>query len=150
MLKRLLRKKPDEAYVATFGIYDAARDVAEFLKELKKVKKVKILVGVYKKRDGQSQKNYNEYLDRLLNIVKKYPQFQWKFSDKTHIKCIGFRKNGKDLGCIIGGRNLTGSNFDDVSFLLPKGRVRPMREHFGKCFAAGRKITKSNLKKAGR
>lgn len=102
-LLKIISEKPKILYIASYGI-----KISDFTKELiskKKKTDLRILVGY----TNMSNKQQAFIKKQLINV---------KFKKNCHLKLIV-----SDRCCIIGGRNLTDSGYNDLSF-----RIKPNLE----------------------
>lgn len=155
-LRSLVGKRPDEVYISTFGVYAGITPTGkdwstqfenqthQFLDSLRGVRDVKILVGVPARAPGR-EAEYYQYLRRLLLTAQHWKKYSWRFSFENHMKCFMFRKGGKSLGCVGGGRNLSDSKSLDMSYRLPPPQIRAVRAQFSAAWKSAKKVTRENL-----
>ena len=133
LFETVKKNKPSKCYISTFNIFAGithdGKDVVEdyhyenishdFLELLRNLKvKTEIVVGLpyfMECRKGCPD-CLNEYQKRTRRIYKhfdKWPEFKWKALEFHHSKYILFSPKYS----FIGGRNLTSSNYNDLTFL---------------------------------
>jgi hypothetical protein len=166
-----ISEKADACEISTFGIYTGitseGRDVHsyggkysnlahQFLDVLKGFD-VKLLIGmpelIYCDKETQQcthcEEKFIHYLERINHTAKHWPDFDWRIINDMHMKFVGFYKNGKAIGGISGGRNLSDSQWDDVSIVLTKKEVEFFHDHFTKIFNRAATITDDAITKIG-
>lgn len=156
-LNECVRAKPSYVQIATYGVWAGimpdGRDsrewgekyrseTREFLETLRCVPKVRMLVGnyEYKSCKGKTagkvvpckdcEKQYVMGLIRLVNHAEKFPEFKWRVSNGSHVKCALFYYDNGDVRGAAGGRNMTDSSWADVTVELDKMSVLRLGEHF--------------------
>jgi hypothetical protein len=166
-----ISKKADRCEISTFGIYTGivsdGRDMTEFggkygnlahqFLDLLEGFDVKVLIGmpalIYCDKDDKKCKNceikFISYLERINHTAKHWKDYDWRIVDDMHMKYIGFYKGNKPVGGISGGRNLSDSQWDDVSIILTKKEVEFFHDHFGKIFSRSAAITDNAINKIG-
>ena len=156
-LDDILKKNPHTAYIATYGVYAGVSSngkdnfgagenkTRDFLDKLRRLKDVRILVGLPYPGAKQTEEEYTEALWRILHTAKAWPKFDWRFTKNSHLKLFAFSKEGGNIGTISGGRNLTDSTFSDESFLLNVEQSKATRHKFHSIFGASKKVSKENL-----
>ena len=96
---------------------------------------VRIVVGLYPYgscrgllpcRDCEGR--YTKSLLRLLAHAEHFRNIKWLVVDKLHLKCALFVYE-KGMRCLVGGRNLTGSDWADVTVELSGGDVPNIAQH---------------------
>lgn len=120
---------------------------------------VHILVGVsqYKSCKDKGKTHcedcyvtYGKQFTRLLKHVEKWPNFKWRFGEELHLKCTIF-SYGDDEGNLShrrvlgGGRNLTDSDWADITFELPDELHTPMYDYFRQQWKEKFPVTEENL-----
>ena len=166
-LKKLASQKPKEVIIATFNIYAGIlhdgndthqwgekyrSEVHELLDILNSVPKVRILVGfqplIQCIKTGCEDCVTNHYARavRLVKHAEHWPKLEWKYVEKSHFKCnlYYFAK-----GCIgvTGGRNLSGSDWADISFVMNDRQVKSARKLFDEQWKLATKATLKNVEK---
>jgi hypothetical protein len=112
----ILKSKPKYFYLSTFNI-SIDEDVRDMLKQMKGVKDVKILIGVNDPSPKQISFLKNTFRDLKIPM---------KLVTNHHMKIIL-----SDSKAIIGGRNLTGSEWTDLSFETTyKNHIAKLKEEF--------------------
>lgn len=150
----LARLQPAIVRIATYGIWAGimadGRDsrewnqnkfhsyVRDFLEVLRSVPRVQILVGVYgysscrgNLRCEDCEAKYVNGLIRLLNHVEKFDCFEWRLSCESHAKCSLFYYRDRSVRGVTGGRNMTDSDWADVSVDVDAAGCAKLTEHFG-------------------
>lgn len=166
-LHDLLAKKPKHVVVSTFGIYasilDDGRDmlpkadsdgrlVRKFIEGLKEVPDVRILVGLTKyftpmprpKACVQCESRYVKTHIRAVNHAEKWPNYTWRFAHEHHLKATLCFYEDYVAG-VAGGRNLTGSNWDDVTFELSFDQAKELYTHVNKVWKKALPIDSPNI-----
>lgn len=159
-----VNKRPEHVIIASFGIYAgiswegqdttqwgenyrlATRDLLELMRPLPDVK---LLIGVGEYKSCTREKfgrcldcevKYVQSLFRLLAHSELFPEFQWRFSIRVHLKAALFTyKNG--VRGVAGGRNFSDSNWDDVTFSLDKPNVMQLLKHLGGLWSQTQKLS---------
>lgn len=139
-------KKPDRVFISSFGLnvglyrketgefFSKNSMTRNFLDSLRNVKKVDILIGFPDQRRGEAFKDFSYRRAMFKRALSLWPDYNWKVSETSHLKCVGFEKRG-DLYCIVtGGRNLTDSTFDDLSVVIPRRQRPAVKKYFYKFF----------------
>lgn len=152
-LHECLNAKPNFVRVATYGLWAGimpdGRDTREwgeqyrsetreFLEALRYVPKTRMLVGNYEYKSCKGkktvctdcEKQYVMGLVRLINHAEKFPQFKWRISNGSHVKCVLFSYDNGDVKGVAGGRNMTDSSWADVTVELDKMSILRLEEHF--------------------
>ncbi len=123
---------PKVACVATFGVYagvapsghrrqdGSSKLVADFLSALETVQHSRILVGVTdyspcKLSCLDCGAKYAQSVVRLLAHQEAFPKLTWRAATGTHCKFTFFIYDKKPPRAFVGGRNLTGSDWSDVT-----------------------------------
>lgn len=121
--------------------------------------KVQILVGTSQYRSCKDKGKthcedcyitYGKQFMRLMKHSEKWPNFQWRFGDELHLKCTIFTygdvEGNLDYRRILGGgRNLTDSDWADISFELPEELHSPIHDYFREQWKEKVKVTEENL-----
>lgn len=117
---KILSSKPKYVYIATYGINFNSEFVKKVLKNLPKDNK--LLLGLRDTTTTAQLGFYTRYFGGLGINVRMRPEF--------HAKLIV-----SDKGCIVGGRNLTDSDWTDASFVLTtKDSIKACKSMFEKIF----------------
>lgn len=149
-LLNALSQKPSKIFISSFGLYAGitytGQDTAEWgpkyklatremLEAMRKVPKVYLLIGVapYKScKEGRCPDCEKKYVQSLLRLVfhaEKFPEFKWRVSTELHLKCtLFFYPNQSPIG-IAGGRNLSDSDWADLTFPIAKSDILTLFEH---------------------
>jgi len=143
-------EKPQKVLITSFGIYAgityngqdsttwgdkyrlATRDLMEAMRT---IPEVKILIGVAEYKSCKN-KNYcidceKQYVKNLLRLVfhtELFPEFEWRVSTDLHLKCALFYYDDIIQG-VAGGRNLTDSNWADITVVLDKKHAMELSQH---------------------
>lgn len=170
-LNECLALKPDRVCIATYGLYAGimpdGRDsrewgekyrsqTREFLETMRDVPKVRILVGnyEYKSCKGKNttctdcEKQYVLGLIRLINHAEKFPEFKWRVSTGTHVKCALFSYDDNEeaeVKGVAGGRNMTDSSWEDVTVEIDKMSTIRLWEHFDKIWKAAHLLNNDRI-----
>lgn len=156
-LIELAEQKPVKALIGTYSIYagiqtsgkdatewgeDYRSPVHDIFERLKDAGcDTKILVGVPNSRscfvDCQNCK-YRKFkmLKRFLATSKRWPEFEWKFHDSSHLKMVALTFEDGSEVVVTGGRNLSGSSWEDFSIELP-GVPEQILKVFSSAWASG-------------
>lgn len=156
-LNNCVEEKPTAIRLGTYGLYAGimpdgrdsrdwgAKYRSETRELLEKIKttdaKVKILVGQYEHKSckGKSvvcsdcERKYVLDLVRLMNHAEAFSGFKWRISTGIHLKCAIFtypESNPSAIRGQVGGRNLTDSQWADVSVELDKMSCIRVQEKF--------------------
>ena len=156
------------------GILDDGRDATEwgkkyankvhdFLDAFGKGIKVQIAVGLAPFNSCQGKNlcedcwlKYENLAARLLQHAKKWPKISWKFGVGFHLKCFLFHFSDRELRSshedptfrsvgIGGGRNLSNSDWDDLTFDLTREQIIVVQRQFNKIWKKCKSVTKANL-----
>ena len=113
-LKTLSKSNPTCFYVASFNL-NVDDEILGIFKNLPKSCDKKLIVGT------------SNFSPKLISFLKwKLDFMNIKIYKDCHLKMVI-----TDKGCIIGGRNITQSNWDDVSLLLiNKNTYRELKTKF--------------------
>lgn len=153
-LSHLLALQPKQVIISTFGIYasilDDGRDMLpradldgrltrNFIESLRSVPEVRMLVGLMKyltpmpspRTCLQCESKYVKTHVRLVNHAEKWPNYTWRFAHDHHIKATLCVYDDHIEG-VAGSRNLTGSNWDDLTFELTLAQARELHMRLGK------------------
>lgn len=169
-LYKWLEQNPTLVQISSFGIYagivDSGKDIHKiggkytssthtFLDKLAETNvKTQILIGVaaYTScKEDKSQckdcfKKYSKNMMRLLKHVENWPNFEWRFREELHLKCTIFNyKDAKKDRILGGGRNLTDSNWADISFEPPRELVPDLKEYFINQWNVSTPVTEEKL-----
>jgi len=150
-------EKPDQILVSSFGIYAgisfsgqdtttwgekyrlATRDLLEIMRTLPDVK---ILIGVAEYRSCKynaycrdCEITYAKSLLRLAFHAELFSEFEWRVSTQLHLKCALFYY-GDVIKGVAGGRNLTDSNWADVTIELSPKYATELAQHTMKLWNA--------------
>lgn len=150
-------EKPDRVLISSFGIYAgisfsgqdtttwgekyrlATRDLLEIMRTLPDVK---MLIGVadyrsckYNAYCRDCETTYAKNLLRLAFHAELFPEFEWRVSTQLHLKCALFYY-GDVIKGVAGGRNLTDSNWADVTIELSPGYAAELAQHTMQLWAA--------------
>jgi hypothetical protein len=162
-------QKSDEIFIATYGLYAGitgdGRDVTEWgpkyrnrahelLDAIRKIPKVEILIGlptlIYcdkAKQCKHCEEKHIGYLERLWHTAQNWEDFNWKIAFSMHMKYFGFYAGGKPVGGISGGRNLSDSEWFDISFRLTKTEVKTLRTEFRRVFDEAATLTQNAVER---
>ncbi len=151
-LNECVDQGPEKVLIATYGLYagiqpngDDSREwgekyrseTRELLERMRGIKDVRILVGNYEYKSCKGkktscedcEKQYVLGLVRHINHAEKFPEFKWRISSGSHIKCALFTY-GNEIRGAAGGRNLTDSSWADVTVELDKMSSMRLFQHF--------------------
>jgi hypothetical protein len=152
-LNECVDEKPEKVLIATHNLYAGIQpdggdsrewgekyrsETREFLERMRSLKDVRILVGNYEHKSCKGkktacvdcEKQYVLGLVRHINHAEKFPEFKWRISSGSHIKCALFTYPGGEIRGVAGGRNLTDSSWADVTVELDKMSSMRLFEHF--------------------
>ncbi len=130
----------------------------DLLESLRKVKDVRILVGLFEYKSckgknvacGDCERKYVLDLVRHMNHAEKFPKFKWRIIQQSHVKCAIFtypENHPAPLRGLAGGRNLTDSDWADVSVELDKMSLIRLQEHVNGIWDKGMALTDAALGK---
>jgi hypothetical protein len=163
-LAELISQGPDSVSIATYNIYAGIlhdgndvhewgpkyrNEVHEILDALNKLKNVRILVGIPPLilcKEGCEdcvQKHY-KWVRRFLAHTQKWKNIEWRYVENMHLKCNIFEFNGKRKG-VVGGRNLSASNWIDLSFKITDIRCKVVAYIFNKIWSNALPASEENL-----
>lgn len=165
-LRDCVNRTPKHTIFASFGLYAGidmyGRDIhswggeytnatRELLESMRPLKDVKIIIGVTDYSSCKDNKyckdcevKYAKNLIRLLNHVEIFPEFKWKFSTSLHLKAYLFVYD-KSVSGVAGGRNLTNSSWEDVSFTLSVEQFKVLYDRTIKVWGEARDLTSDSL-----
>ncbi len=164
-LKKLAAKKPKEAIMATFNLYAGIlhdgddthewgekyrNEAHELLDILVEIPKVKMLVGFQpfipcnKKGCEDCLANHYKRGVRLVKHAERWPEFEWKYLEKFHLKCNLFYYAKGCIG-VTGGRNLSGSSWADLSFVMNDKQIVAARKLLDENWKRAANITLPNI-----
>lgn len=147
-LYECLEAKPNKVCIATYGLYAGIgsngqrtkhrSEVNELLEAMRTTTNVRILVGNYEYKSckgkttpcNDCERGYVMTLIRHVNHAEAFPQFKWRISDASHLKCYLFSYPDGEVRGATGGRNLTDSSWEDVTVELDKMSTLRMFENF--------------------
>lgn len=90
------------------------------------------------------QKHINA-CDRIGATANHWPTIRWRFIHNMHAKYYGFIRDGMPHNSIMGGRNLTGSSWDDISVIMQADVTLELWNHFRENFKSAVPINKTNI-----
>jgi hypothetical protein len=165
-LTKLASAKPDAVSIASFNLYagimhdgtdlhtkvgrEYKSSAHEFLDALVSCSSVRILVGVpaYDECVENCKNCAENYIKRLMRLnahAERWP-FKWRFAEDFHLKSYVFEWNGKLKRAVIGGRNLSGSSYVDLSMPIQDDSViDKVSLLFDEWWKKSTSITQSNL-----
>jgi hypothetical protein len=116
-----------EIIVATFGLLTPPTFTTTF-KILEKLNReeAKVLVGLSKKGDNFSTSLYNDF-----------SRISWRFSFTSHLKAIAISYKGSRKVCFFGGRNLGGSEWNDLSCRVEGQKAQQIYSYVKRCWQEG-------------
>ena len=135
-------RKPTSVFIASFGLniglyrkgtgefFSKTSLTRDFLDSLESVKKVDLLIGFPDQRRGESYKDFNYRKAMLERAMIRWPGYNWRISEQSHIKCVGFEKRGSIYCIVTGGRNLTDSAFSDLTLVVPRKQRASIKKYF--------------------
>jgi hypothetical protein len=127
-IKRLAAKKPKFFYMATFNI-SVDDTFTEILNTLPENCETRILIGVHSKA-------VNKGLPDFLKRYFKDKKVSYKLAGECHTKLLVTSDGG-----IIGGRNYTGSEWDDVCMKFKSAyTIRKMKQYFQELYKSKKSI----------
>lgn len=142
-----VEKSPKRILISTFGIYagipeNQHSDIPATRAILNKISekdiKTTIVIGYskYLSCKGRSIKCYSceiKYIKSMMRLslhAMSYPNIKWKMTDNLHLKSNIFLYD-KSIICVTGGRNFTGSDWQDLSIIVEQpDDKKKMVEHF--------------------
>jgi hypothetical protein len=164
-LENALDPTPSRVLITSYGFYAGiladGRDTTEWgskykcrtrdlLEAIREVPTVQILIGLYefkpcKKECLDCQRKYALDLIRHMNHAEKFPEFEWRVTEASHIKCVlFFYPNDAKVG-IAGSRNFTDSSWEDVTVTLEYSDVQRLDTHIGGLWEKARPLNDSTL-----
>jgi hypothetical protein len=165
-LKKLASQQPKEVIISTFNVYAGIlhdgddtttwgekyqNDVHELLSMVAKTSKVKILVGfqpltMCKEGCEECLAAHYKWAVRLVKHAQRWPKIEWRYVNKCHLKCNLFYYANGCIG-VTGGRNLSGSDWADISFVMNDKQVKATRKVFAAQWKLATKVTLENIEK---
>jgi hypothetical protein len=125
-IMKILRSKPKYFYLSTFNI-SVNDEVKEMLELMKGIKDVKVIIGL---------SNPSLQLRGFLHFIFGKYGIPVRLVKDFHMKSVV-----SDKKAIIGGRNLTKSDWADLSFeISAKSNITPLKQEF-------ERIYKNSIKK---
>jgi len=119
-IMKILRSKPKYFYLSTFNIF-INNEVLEMFELMKKVKDVRVIVGLVDPSPKQLLFLKNTFVKHKIPV---------KLVTNFHMKTVT-----SDKKTIVGGRNLTKSNWVDLSFeIVAQESVVKMKDEFDKIY----------------
>lgn len=156
-----LSDKSDSICLCTYGIYAGimpdGRDLSrryqnmvhEFFDSIID-KRVVIVVGLYPfmpccDNCTDCIESHVKNLLRLLCTAEKWPSFKWMFSETMHAKYCLFSNKNQFNGAIVGSRNLSDSQYADVSFYSDDSKLKNLYAHFRQLCLDSKDVTSDNI-----
>lgn len=154
-LNQLIDAGPDKVLISSFGIYAGLqangmdvhpKEESQIRKILEKLRPINtyLLVGIpdYRSCRGftkcmHCERKFVKGILRTYELSTLYPKFSWKISRAHHSKAFISIKNGL-IQAVVGGRNLTDSDWNDMSLLVSGDEILPI---FIKQWAAADSLT---------
>jgi len=149
-INKCLDENPKKVLISTFGIWagfthdgqdsatwknKAKTNTRLVLDRMHDVPSVQMLIsmGPYKSCKGKEQclaceAQYAKSVFRLIEHEKAYPNFRWRMTFSSHLKCMLFFYPSKCVG-ISGGRNFTDSEWADLSFEIDQDNILKIGTH---------------------
>lgn len=114
-IKRLIQAGPDYIYISSFGL--KVDTLMEFmLAKAPRKCKIKILIGVTPRTKKRQIEFYKSY----------FKDFEVRVVHKNHMKLFLTNSGG-----IVGGRNLTGGDWDDLDITIDNtGHIKQLKSYF--------------------
>lgn len=75
-------------------------------------------------------------LKRFYLTSKRWPDFEWRFHDTSHLKLVNLTYEDGSKVSVLGGRNLSCSSWEDFSLELP-GHPKELVANFQKAWEDG-------------
>ena len=166
-LNKAVDNKPKAVFISSFGTYLGitydGRDttswgekyqlkIRSFMESIRSINNVKVLIGLanYTSCKGKLQckdceKTYARSLIRLMNHAELFPEFKWRMVNELHLKCTLFFYDDNIVG-VSGGRNLTDSNWDDITFTLSSAEIKQLWAHISPIWNRSLDITDDNIR----
>lgn len=137
-LSLIFEEKITQVDISSFGIwagtYSNAEGLGPFFEKLNKSKiENRLLIGVSKFSSKSNTEdpcsfcasNYRNQLQRLLDYRKQWRKLNWAYHPENHSKVV-MAYTSKGLSWVImGGHNLTFSEFKDSSLKIPASALEP-------------------------
>jgi len=163
-LHELISQRPKNVYIATFNIFagimfdgaDINNWGAKYNNEMHGVldnlqdsrANTRILVGIpdlIPCRPGCESclEKYVKLLTRTLKHAEKWA-FNWKYVERFHMKSYIF-DYGDTIKGVVGGRNLTTSNYADLTFKIGADKCKVIRHIFNRHWDNSKEITQENI-----
>lgn len=161
-----LTPTPERIFITSYGLYAGilpdGRDTAEWgprfksqtrelLESMRKIKNVQMLIGLYEfkacKKPTCMDCEWKYALDliRHMNHAEKFPEFQWRITSASHIKCALFFYKDRTAKGIAGSRNFTDSSWEDVTVTLDTDGITKLDEHLQGMWSKAKILSDSHL-----
>ena len=167
-IARFMSRRPNYITIVTYGLYAGItqngdnvadryqNDVHDLLeaidKNMDKVRdaSVNIIVGLPEYYPCRLQcpdclEKYKGQLIRMVKTAKHWPRFNWVFKKACHMKAFVFKKGSIYVGGVTGGRNLSSSSWEDLSFTLSTEEANELDITLRELLADSKPITEENM-----
>jgi hypothetical protein len=168
-LNGCLDASPNRVVIASYGLYAGilpdGRDVTTFgkkfqsqtrdlMERMRAVHRVQMLIGLYEFKSckgklpcADCEKKYALDLIRHLNHAEAFPEFEWKVTNSSHIKCALFYGDFDYCAGVAGSRNFTDSSWEDVSVTLDHDGVAGLTKHIDTIWNQSRPLCGDTINK---
>lgn len=170
-LNECVESKPDLVFISTFGAYAGISETGQdttkwknskykakvrpFIDKLNELKQegasVKILVGLSnfspctKIGCVDCEDKHLRGLIRLCSHADAFSNIDWRFTTNFHLKSYLFFYEDGSVKGITGGRNMTGSTWDDASIILDSNDILLLFKHLYKTWKESKPVSIENL-----
>lgn len=140
LVDELIRRRPDNIRISTFGISNSPT-MTRLIRGCIQVAPVKLLIGCRLSQPGDALDattadltviNWDEITPAIVDILRpefSTKRFEVRMSFESHLKCWIFRFGSRYVS-IVGGRNLTFSDWADISVQIGHHPTRAVARTF--------------------
>ncbi len=165
---KAIEDKPSVALISSFGVFGGilhdSRDSTTFkdskennsrkiLDALGEIQSVYMMIGLttYASCSGNycidCEKKFVKNLLRVYAHAEFFNKLSWRMTSELHLKCyLFFYADGSKRG-ISGGRNLTGSNWDDLSLELDDDNIDKISNYYTKLYKKAMPVNNGSVER---
>jgi hypothetical protein len=162
-LQECVAAKPTKVVIASYGLYAGilpdGRDVCtwgekyksqtrDLLEAMRGLPSVQLLIGLYEYKSCKGtvpctdcERLYVLNLVRHMNHAEKFPEFNWRVTTQSHVKCTIFTYPNDHLKGVAGSRNFTDSTWAEVTIELDKMSILRLEEHINAIWTTAKILT---------
>jgi hypothetical protein len=171
-IQQMLEAKPHTVLASSYGVFagilEDGQDVTQWgekfskqahgvLDALQEVSRVQILVGMPKYqscrpkvgsthlRCQDCEDRYVESMARLYKHTLQWPKLRWRFSQNCTLRTWLFFYPDNTIRGLAGGRNLTDSELEDVTFELSPAQIKSIYSHYKRLWDGARDAHEDNI-----